>query len=148
MSNSHRTYPRPAAMLALSAVALAAVAVPLVWVTPAAGNNAEQKSLRDFMRKKLVASSRILEGLTVEDAGMIRDGAEALQEMSKAEMWNVLTDEHYREFNRDYRGSVRKLKEAAEKDNLDNATLQWLDTVKSCVECHKYVRSQRVTLKE
>jgi cytochrome c556 len=68
--------------------------------------------------------------------------------MSKSEIWNVLADEDYREFNREFRASVRKLREAAEKDNFDNATLQWIDGVKSCVECHKYVRSQRPVLKK
>jgi len=107
----------------------------------------EDPSLRAFMRMKLDASSRILEGLTTEDADAIKEGADALLKMSHAERWNVLADDDYREFNRDFRGSVRKLHEAAEKGNLDNATLQWIDTVKACVECHKYVRTQRPTIK-
>lgn len=68
--------------------------------------------------------------------------------MSRAEIWNVLTDEDYREFNREFQSSVRKLKEAVEDKNFDNATLQWMDSVKACVECHKYVRSQRPVLKK
>lgn len=99
------------------------------------------------MRKKLGASSKILEGLTTEDEALIKDGSDVLMEMSRAELWNVLTDEDYREFNREFRSSVRKLKAAAEKENFDNAMLQWIDSVKGCVECHKYVRSQRPVLK-
>lgn len=106
------------------------------------------QSLSAFMRKKLDASSKILEGITTEDKQLIMDGADTLLTMSKAEMWNVIADEDYREFNHEFRSSVRKLRAAAEKDNLDNATLQWMDTVKSCVECHKYVRAQRTTVKK
>ena len=106
-----------------------------------------EQTLSAFMRMKLDASSRILEGLTTEDAAAIKEGADALLKMSNAERWNVLADEDYREFNRDFRSSVRKLGAAAEKGNFDNATLQWLDTVKACVECHKYVRTQRPTIK-
>lgn len=107
----------------------------------------DDQSLSGFMRKKLDASSKILEGITTEDSKLAVEGADALLAMSKAEIWNVIVDEDYREFNREFRGSVRKLRDAAEKGNFDNATLQWMGSVKSCVECHKYVRSQRPAVK-
>ncbi len=108
----------------------------------------DDQSLSAFMRKKLDASSKILEGITTEDSKLAVEGADALLAMSKAEIWNVIIDEDYREFNREFRASVRKLHDAAEKGNFDNATLQWMDAVKSCVECHKYVRSQRPAVKK
>jgi len=108
----------------------------------------KDQSLRAFMRQKLGASSHILEGLTTEDSTLIKDGTAALLEMSKAEKWNVLLDEDYREFNREFRTAVRKLGDAADKENFDNATLQWMDAMKACVECHKYVRSQRPSTKK
>ncbi len=108
----------------------------------------EDQSLSAFMRKKLDASSKILEGITTEDSKLIIEGADALLAMSKAEIWNVIVDEDYREFNHEFRASVRKLREAAEKETFDNATLQWMDSVKSCVECHKYVRSHRPIVKK
>ncbi|QDV29858.1 hypothetical protein Spb1_17770 [Planctopirus ephydatiae] len=107
----------------------------------------EDQSLSAFMRKKLDASSKILEGITTEDSQLVVQGADALLAMSKTEIWNVLLDQDYRDFNTEFRGSVRKLRDAAEKGNFDNATLQWMDAVKSCVECHKYVRSQRPVVK-
>lgn len=108
----------------------------------------EPQTLSAFMRKKLDASSKILEGVTTEDTTLVKEGSDALLEMSKAQLWNVLTDEDYREFNREFRSSVRKLQTATEQGNFDNATLQWMASVKSCVECHKYVRSQRPVLKK
>lgn len=140
---------RPMTSLAgvlLCTAAMLAVTVTLSSSTSAAGK--DQGSLNDFMRKKLEASSRILEGITTEDAELVQGGASTLLEMSKAEVWNVLTDDDYREFNREFRSSVQKLKTAAEKGNFDNATLQWLDSVKACVECHKYVRSVRPVIKK
>lgn len=108
----------------------------------------DDQSLSAFMRKKLDASSKILEGITTEDSKLAMEGADALLAMSRAEIWNVIVDDDYREFNREFRASVRKLRDAAEKENFDNATLQWMDGVKSCVECHKYVRSQRAAVKK
>lgn len=117
-------------------------------VVPATAVRAEQApALSKFMRQKLDSSTKILEGLTTEDDSLLAEGAGELLKMSKAELWNVLVDEDYREFNRDFRSSVMKLEAAAKAKNFDNATLQWMDTVKACVECHKYVRTQRPKLK-
>lgn len=113
----------------------------------ARAEQAQDTSLSAFMRQKLDNSSLILEGLTVENEKLISEGADALLKMSNVEKWNVLADNDYREFNRDFRNAVRKLDEAAKAKNFDNATLQWFDAVKACVECHKYVRSQRPALK-
>jgi hypothetical protein len=115
-------------------------------VSPAAEEKAPD--LQTFMRKKLDASSQILEGLAVEDHALIHEGATKILEMSKVEMWNVLTDSDYREFNREFRSAIRKLDDAATEKNFDGALLQWMDAMKGCVECHKYVRSQRPQLKK
>ncbi len=133
----------------LVAICTVLLATAMLW--PAASSQAqddEQSNLAKFMRKKLDASSRILEGLTVEDAELIQLGSSAILEMSKSELWNVLLDEDYRDFNRDFRSSMRKLEQAAKEENFDNALLQWNDAVKGCVECHKYVRTQRVKIKQ
>lgn len=108
----------------------------------------EDQSLSAFMRKKLDASSKILEGITTEAQQLVIEGADTLLTMSKVEIWNVIADEEYREFNHEFRASVRKLRAAAEKENIDDQTLQWMDTVKSCVECHKYIRAHRTTVKK
>lgn len=126
----------------------------IAWIAVAAMDRSSQSlaaddksNLAKFMRKKLDASSLILEGLTVEDTALIKQGSESILEMSRSELWNVLLDEDYREFNRDFRSSMRKLEQAAKDKNFDNALLQWNDAVKGCVECHKHVRSQRAKVK-
>lgn len=100
-------------------------------------------SLSAFMRKKLDASSQILEGLTVEDSEMIEKGAKSLLKLSKAEKWQVLISPEYREYSDDFRSDVKRLEEAATKANFDNAALQWFDVMKGCIECHKHVRDER-----
>ena len=140
---SYRHWPT---LVVLSTVVVATL---LTWGKQSSPVAADTKSdLKAFMRKKLDASTQILEGLTVEDASLIRKGAATILEMSKAEVWNVLLDEDYREFNRDFRSTIRRLDKAAEDGNFDNALLQWIDATKSCIECHKYVRDMRPVLKK
>ena len=119
-----------------------------VWSVAADDDLKPDQSLSAFMRKKLNASSQILEGLTTEDAELIQKGAKTLTELSKTEKWQILSDPEYREYSLDFRSNARKLADAAEKGNFDNAALQWFDTMKTCIECHQHVRRERAEAKQ
>lgn len=135
-----------------SAAFLALAVAGLSWLSwtadardkPKRGNDA----LSQKMRLKLDASSKVLEGLALEDAELIKEGANAMAEQSKAEFWQILTDSDYRDFTRDFRSSMRRLSAAAEKENFEAAALEWMDAVKCCLDCHKHVRSVKVDLKK
>lgn len=107
------------------------------------GDAKNPNSLESFMRKKLDASSLILEGLCQEDADLIKKGADQLSEMSKIERWNVLTDATYREQSREFRDNAARVAEAAAKGDFDKAALRWFDVTMSCLECHNHVRGER-----
>lgn len=99
-----------------------------------------------FMRRKLDASNKILEGLLTEDSELIKKGAESLMEMSKAELWQVRNDAMYKQFSAEFQQSAKKLMESADKDSTDAAALKWIDTTLKCIECHKFVRGARIAV--
>lgn len=103
----------------------------------------KRSPLETFMRKKLDASSLILEGLCQEDAELIKQGADQLSAMSKVEVWNVLTDPEYREHSREFRDNAARVTEAAAAGDFDKAALRWFDVTMSCLECHNHVRGER-----
>lgn len=107
----------------------------------------QQKPLSVFMRKKLSASSMILEGLAVEDFSLVSEGARKLREMSQTEKWRVLNDPMYRQFSEEFLRITNKLTEAAKDEKLDTAALRWVDATMSCIECHQYVRKILITKK-
>lgn len=102
-----------------------------------------ENTLSTFMRKKLSAASDVLEGLATEDGTLIAKGGNAMAEMSRLEVWQVLTDNDYRNFSRDFRDAAKRLAEAGEKESVDAAALQWIKVTTACIDCHKYVRQQR-----
>lgn len=133
-----------------SIVVVAAVAAGLAgaWCLGAASARANQdekaKELSAIMRKKLDASSQILEGLCIENADMIVAGANTLGEtMGKRELLEVFRDAEYREHNREFREITRRLADAAKAKNFDQATLRWVDGVLSCIECHNHTRNAK-----
>lgn len=102
---------------------------------------AKSKSLRDFMRLKLSASEKILEGLTLENFDLVQQGAESLHQMSSVEKWRVSNDAMYRQFSDEFQRNTGELVKAAKDHNLDQAALKWFATTMNCVECHRFVRN-------
>jgi hypothetical protein len=98
------------------------------------------KDLRQFMRRKLEASGKVLEGLAIEDFALIKEGAKTLNEMSTAEKWRVTNDALYRNFSDDFQRVTGDLVKAAEDENLDRAALKWVEATMGCIECHRHAR--------
>jgi len=96
--------------------------------------------LRDFMRQKLQASNMVLEGLCTDDFEMVKEGAVKMNTISKSERWRVMNDAVYRQFSGEFQATTQQLVEAAEKENMDRATLKWVDATMSCIDCHNFVR--------
>lgn len=100
--------------------------------------------LKEFMREKLRSSNMVLEGLVTDDPALVREGAEALHKMSDSERWRVSNDVLYRQFSGEYRRISEQLVDAAEKKNMDQAALRWMDATMNCIECHRYVRGMMI----
>jgi hypothetical protein len=100
--------------------------------------------LSEFMRRKLEASSQILEGLCVEDAALIRQGTATLQEMGTAEKWRVSTDPMYRQFSGDFQEIIQEVSAAAEAENYDRVALKWMDATMCCIDCHRFTRNMLI----
>ncbi|QDT31840.1 hypothetical protein [Thalassoglobus polymorphus] len=112
--------------------------------SPKEGDGRPISDLRQFMRGKLKASNKILEGLTTEDMALIQDGAKALNKMSSSEKWRVNNDAMYKQFSAEFRRLTNDLNSAAEAENLDQAALKWMGVTMACIECHRYVRNTLV----
>jgi len=102
------------------------------------------RGVRPFMRMKLEASSKILEGLTTENFRLISEGARALNKMSTAEKWRVTNDALYRQYSAEFTQRVARLEEKANAGNLDGAMLAWVECEMSCVRCHNHARAIKI----
>jgi hypothetical protein len=109
---------------------------------PAAGQ--KDRDLQTFMRKKLSASSQILEGLCTDDMKLVAEGARTLHSLSDAERWHVRNDLMYKQFSNEYRQITQDLIQAAEDNKPDRVSLKWVDATMSCLDCHRFVRGVRV----
>jgi hypothetical protein len=103
-----------------------------------------RKGVSLFMRMKLDASQKILEGLAMDDFELIQEGAAKLEEMSAAEKWRVTNDAIYREHSNDFQKIARRLAKNAKAGKLEASALTWLEATMQCIECHKWTRANLI----
>ena len=96
------------------------------------------------MRKKLVASEQILEGLTVPDAALVRKGATSMIHMSKAAMWTSHGSPSYAQDSADFVRTAERIIKLTNADDLEGASHTYAQLTIQCVNCHRRVRSQKV----
>jgi cytochrome c556 len=130
--------------LFLFVVAMAAVLCGIGFICRADEPPSPKGGVRPFMRVKLEASNKILEGLATEDFRLVREGARTLHTMSGAEKWRVSNDPLYRQYSAEFNRQAERLLEKANERNLDGATLAWVECTMSCVRCHKYARAIKI----
>jgi hypothetical protein len=99
--------------------------------------------VKDFMRKKLVHSQKLLEGLATDDLESIAKHSQELSLLSQESNWQVLQTPDYLQHSIEFRRAVDELTKAAKARNADGAALAYLDVTMKCVTCHKYVRGVR-----
>jgi hypothetical protein len=93
-----------------------------------------------LMHMKLDRSKDVLEGLSVENYGMIAENARRLKLLSLESGWNVIQSKEYEQQSHDFRRACDVIADAAEEKNINRAALGYVTLTVRCVECHSYVR--------
>jgi hypothetical protein len=101
-------------------------------------------ALKKFMREKLTAAQRSLEGLCIEDYEAIADSAQKLVTMSRAAEWQVIPGPDYAQLSGEFRRAVDQLRKGAKAKDMDTCRLAYLKVTMGCLECHDFVRSTRL----
>ena len=110
------------------------------------GRAEEPKKPRDLlMQNKLAHAQKILEGIAVKDFEGIEKSADELILLSKKAEWLIVKTPEFERQSNDFRNSASQVVEAAKKKNIDAAALGYVSLTLNCVNCHKYVRDQKMT---
>jgi len=106
--------------------------------------SAQENRTKDVMRFKLHYAQGVLEGITTENFDLIATNAAHLQRLSQAAGWTVRQTEEYQRFTLDFRRAAEGLERAAQKKNVEAATVAYFQLTVSCVSCHRYLRDSRL----
>jgi hypothetical protein len=98
-------------------------------------------SLHRFMRQKMQASNLILEGLCMDDMKTVSSGTQTLLKMPSEAKWRVTNDMMYRRYSNEFVQAVEELQKEAEENDIDGASMAWVNVTMKCLKCHKWVRN-------
>jgi hypothetical protein len=123
-------------MKRLLQLALAALLAAALWGT-LRGATARTK---EAMRLKLECAQKVLEGIALEDFELITFNAEKLKAISQSSDWQVRQSAEYQRHTGDFTRQADALIKAAERRNVDAATVAYFQMTASCVNCHRHLR--------
>ena len=106
------------------------------------GEEIKSSARKHFMRGKLTSNQRIVEGLSLRNFEMVREGADGVTALVKGQHWFVLETPEYREFSKDMEKASKRLAAAADAKNIEAAALRYFDLTLNCIDCHEYLSTQ------
>lgn len=125
-------------------VALVIAAVLAVWGSLKAADSRTKAA----MRLKLEYAQKVLEGIALEDFELIAFNAEKLKAISQSAEWQHRKSAEYQRHTGDFTRQAEALVKAAERKNVDAATVAYFQLTVSCVGCHRHLRGTEQALLE
>ncbi len=113
---------------------------------PAGGDRLAPDNVAPLMRRKLDRAKDILEGLTLEQFDKIASNARSLRLLSMEAGWNVVQTEEYRKQSDDFRRACTAIEKAADAKDVHRAALAYVSLTVRCVDCHSYMRENKIKL--
>ena len=125
----------------VAAVSLIALVLAVFSMATSPAAEPEQEKKPSFwMKKKLEYSEAILVGLANGDYDSIGKTARSMGTLSQMEKWVRSSLPEYRAQLQIFQNANHQLIRMADDENLDGATLAYVQLTLSCVNCHKIVR--------
>jgi hypothetical protein len=109
------------------------------------GGEPPQTKAAELMRKKLLQSQKLLEGIALNDFDKITQHADEIILISKETEFKVMKTPQYELYTNEFRRNAEDLVKKAKEKNIDGATLAYMELTLTCVRCHKHCREVRTT---
>lgn len=117
---------------------IAALALLFLAARVAGAADTEEPSF--WMKKKMEYSEKILAGLAKADYEAIEKNAMSMNSLSQIEKWVRGNTPEYKAQLATFRSANKSLIRMAQDEDIDGATLAFMQLTQSCVQCHKLIR--------
>lgn len=104
------------------------------------GVNGAESRTRETMRLKLEFAQNVLEGIALEDFELIAFNAGKLKAICQSADWQHRQSAEYQRHTGEFTRHADALIKAAERHNVDAATVAYFQLTASCVSCHRHLR--------
>lgn len=125
-------------------VGVFAVSAICMAFAASADEKTDRANMQIFMRKKLDYARNITEGIVLEQFATISVNAAGMRRMSQTNFWIQTKNTNYLAKTTNFQNELDKLFYAASERDLDRATASYGNVLKTCVDCHHFVRKEQL----
>lgn len=115
-------------------------ALALIFLAARVAGAAGPEEPSFWMQKKMQYSEKILAGLAKADYAAIEKNAMSMNSLSQIEKWVRANTPEYKAQLATFRSANKSLIRMAQDEDIDGATLAFMQLTQSCVQCHKLIR--------
>ena len=129
------------ALIAALVIALASIAsTGIARESESAQVQLAQEVTESLMRQKLERAQDLLGALAIGDFDRMISNSKELQRISLEARWSQPHSPAYAAYGDDFRAALGRIITAAEKQNIDAASINYVQVVLTCIQCHEVVR--------
>ena len=114
--------------------------IALVGVYPLRSQDPPRVASAAFMKMKLEPAKSILEGIALKNFDMIQKNADEIRKLTLDEGWMVRQTLEYRKESQRFQKTMSLLSRAAKEEDLEAASLAYMQMTMNCVRCHEMMR--------
>jgi hypothetical protein len=103
------------------------------------------EEIEGVMRQKMEHAQALMAGLARADYGLVQDNATQLYRISQDAEWMVHENVTYSVHSDRFRQVAADMAEHARREDLESLIADYAQLVGVCVECHMYLRRERLT---
>jgi cytochrome c556 len=124
---------------------LKALTLAAVLVAVSVHSSAQNPTLKTAMRAKVAGTQGLFEAVVTADYATITRSADALSRISETEIvsWQSAAQSEYLKQATQFVLSIRGLREASQRRDIEAVLAEYSALVSSCTRCHAFVRRTR-----
>ena len=107
----------------------------------AAATYEKRVTSKSFMRKKLIYSQGVLEGLTLEQFELVTKNGLKMRKMNLTNLFYAMETPSYMASLTNYQKATDRMLLASADKDLKKTTEAYHQVVESCIECHRIFRT-------
>lgn len=119
------------------------VAVVALAISASPTAKEQSRPPESFMMQKSLHTQKVLDALMKEQYDAIVISGEAMKKMAKDTRWRRFETDDYFRHSENFETHAQAMVDSARARNLDGAMEYYMKSLRTCYDCHKYVRVDR-----
>ena len=118
--------------------------IAIAMLTVGVGRLDQSPQLTNVMHQKLEHAQKMLEAVVTSDWVALETESREIERLTNDPRWMVLKYPEYAKHSANFVQTIRALRDAAARRDLEATPKAYVAVTLSCVDCHRYLARERI----